>query len=53
MNGTNLNHTRLRRTNSVTRVSEIKDSEKKARKEQADQPYDHFIIIYIMTLLMI
>ncbi|CAG2123467.1 unnamed protein product, partial [Medioppia subpectinata] len=32
------NTVKLRRTNSVTRLSEIKDSERKARKQQADQP---------------
>ncbi|XP_054164354.1 diacylglycerol O-acyltransferase 1-like [Oppia nitens] len=34
----NNNNVYLRRTNSVTRLSEIKDLEKKSRREQADQP---------------
>ncbi|CAG2111531.1 unnamed protein product [Medioppia subpectinata] len=39
-NNNDENTVKLRRTNSVTRLSEIKDSERKARKQQADQPYD-------------
>ncbi|CAG2111530.1 unnamed protein product [Medioppia subpectinata] len=37
-NNNDENTVKLRRTNSVTRLSEIKDSERKARKQQADQP---------------
>ena len=33
---------KLRRVNSVTRLNEIKDNEKKARRDRIDQPYGHY-----------
>ena len=49
------NNLKLRRVNSVTRLSEIKDYEKKIRKERVDQPYGSHLFknsfIFILILL--
>ena len=42
-NNNNIN-LKLRRVNSGTRLSEIKDYEKKVRRERVDQPYDYISV---------